>query len=559
MEEAFGRPLGEVRVHTDAAAGGLSRALDARALTWGQHVYFGPGAYAPATTAGNGLLAHEISHVLQSGPVTGRPTRVSRPDDPHERQAARSGEAVGRGVSPAGDVAVTAPEGMVHRYTSGEHPEAGMIGTYLGPEETTHRVARGELPAAIAARFGISVDALMARNRGKLRRWTTRSGGRLLGFNAGETIVVPTGRLARRTPAAIEPAKPAPQNVVIAGVTMEYGEATAMGDFYADPEAMLGAQTPEATELLRLIRQERKAPGSVQEQEWDVATGGRYMDLNLRNREHFAPAPDAGAPSAPLAGVDHHAAWLRYHHQALEIARKGEPDRGLAINAFADHFLTDAFAAGHMINKQAVMDAVMRRLRTKAEKEAFAQAIANGVFADAAAAAICRQYEASFGPFWPDIDSASRFKDVLLGIDAQVPDVLPNAVAAAIHDELNTIGVEVHNAKRTWTVKGDGSMESIGLDQMRQAVAESYAQVANAAQGSRAPDLTAMDKAVWDLVPQATPAGQRAINAAVASLADPTAAATITRVTALVTRNLELLMDSAAARSQGKLRRRAAP
>jgi hypothetical protein len=557
MELAFGRPLGQVRVHTDAEAGALSRDLDAQAVTWGHHMYFGPGAYAPTTATGRRLLAHELSHVLQSGPLTGPPTSVSRPTDPHEQRAARAAEAVGRGASPPrGPMArVGAPDGRVYRYKSGEHAEAGMIGSYLGPEESTYQVRPGELPAAIAARLGISVQALMERNRSKLRRWTTRSGRQLLGFDAGETIVVPTGRLAVRIPAASEPATPAPQPIVVAGVSMEYGEATAMGDFYAIPEAMLGAERKEVTDLLGLIRKERTG-GRVEEEEWNTATGRRYMDLNLRNREHFAPAPGAATPSSPLAGVDHRASWLLHHHQALEVARKGDPARGLAINAFADHFLADAFAAGHLFNKQAVMDTVMGRLRTKRQKEAFAKAIADAVFADPTAAAFIAGYQGSaYGTFW-DINSAGRFKDVLLGIDAEVPDVLPNAVAAAIHDELNATGVEVSNAKRTWKVKGDGSMEEVGRDLMRQAIAESYAQVANAAQSPAAPDLKAMDKAVWDLVPRPTAGGQKAIDAAVARLVDPTAAITIAKVAALVKENLKLLMESAVDRSRGEKVRR---
>jgi hypothetical protein len=557
MEMAFGRPLGDARVHTDAEANALSRDLDATAVTWGRDVYFGPGAYAPMTATGTELLAHELSHVLQSGAVNSLPMSISRPSDPHEREAARSGQAVAGGATPSSGLttAIGTPEGMVHRYKSGEHAEAGMIGTYIGPEEMPYRVARGELPAVIAARFGISVEALTTRNSSKLRPWTTRSGHKLLGFNAGETIAVPTGRLATRSPAANEPPAPAPQSVVIANVTTEYGEATAMADFYANPEAMLSARTAEVTDLLGLIKQERKGL-RVEEEQWNTVTGGRYMDLNLRNREHFAPA--TGSAATPAAGVDHHASWLLYHHQALDVARKGDPAKALAINAFADHFLTDAFAAGHMINKQAVMNTVMARLRTKDQKEAFANAIATAVFTNPAAAAICAEYEGSKGPFWGEINSADRFKTVLLGIDAEVPDVLPNAVAAAIHDELNASGLEVYNAKRTWPVKGDGSIEQTGRDFMRQAIAESYVQVANAAQSPGSLELKTMDEAVWSLVPHPTARGQKTIDAVVASLVDPTAATTIARVAALVRTNLRLLMDSAVARGHGKLRRRVA-
>jgi hypothetical protein len=69
-------PLGGARVHTGAAAAGAARALQARAFTYGQDIYFAAGAYQPQTPAGRWLLAHEIAHTRQSLPGV-----VSRFDD----------------------------------------------------------------------------------------------------------------------------------------------------------------------------------------------------------------------------------------------------------------------------------------------------------------------------------------------------------------------------------------------------------------------------------------------------------------------------------------------
>ena len=41
---------------------------------------------------------------------------------------------------------------------------------------------------------------------------------------------------------------------------------------------------------------------------------------------------------------------------ALKKAQDGKRDEALGINAFADHFLTDAFSAGHLFNKEDVME-----------------------------------------------------------------------------------------------------------------------------------------------------------------------------------------------------------
>lgn len=65
MESAFGADLGDVRIHTDEAADTLNRQLGARAFTTGSDVFFGQGEYAPSTSAGRHLLAHELAHTFQ--------------------------------------------------------------------------------------------------------------------------------------------------------------------------------------------------------------------------------------------------------------------------------------------------------------------------------------------------------------------------------------------------------------------------------------------------------------------------------------------------------------
>jgi hypothetical protein len=65
MEERFGVDFGGTRVHTGATAERSAAALDARAYTLGQDIVFGPGRYAPDTTEGRRLIAHELTHVVQ--------------------------------------------------------------------------------------------------------------------------------------------------------------------------------------------------------------------------------------------------------------------------------------------------------------------------------------------------------------------------------------------------------------------------------------------------------------------------------------------------------------
>jgi hypothetical protein len=71
MSSRLGAPLPPVWLHTGAAAGRTARSVGAQAFTLGPHVAFAPGAYAPGTPVGDGLLAHELSHVVQQRGQTG--------------------------------------------------------------------------------------------------------------------------------------------------------------------------------------------------------------------------------------------------------------------------------------------------------------------------------------------------------------------------------------------------------------------------------------------------------------------------------------------------------
>ncbi|MGI5911855.1 MAG: DUF4157 domain-containing protein [Syntrophomonadaceae bacterium] len=77
MESRFGADLSQVRVHTGSAAEQLSQELRAEAFTHGKDIYMAPGRYNPHAQAGQRLLAHEITHVIQQGGTTNSPTVTS--------------------------------------------------------------------------------------------------------------------------------------------------------------------------------------------------------------------------------------------------------------------------------------------------------------------------------------------------------------------------------------------------------------------------------------------------------------------------------------------------
>lgn len=65
FEPRFGHSFADVRVHCDAEAHDAASALGARAFAMGNHIVFARGQWAPRSTSGRRLLAHELAHVVQ--------------------------------------------------------------------------------------------------------------------------------------------------------------------------------------------------------------------------------------------------------------------------------------------------------------------------------------------------------------------------------------------------------------------------------------------------------------------------------------------------------------
>ncbi|NET59189.1 MAG: DUF4157 domain-containing protein [Symploca sp. SIO2E6] len=72
VEPLMGADFSGVRVHTDGEADRLSRSIQAKAFTSGQDVFFSNRAYEPMKLAGQEMLAHELTHVIQQKGGDGR-------------------------------------------------------------------------------------------------------------------------------------------------------------------------------------------------------------------------------------------------------------------------------------------------------------------------------------------------------------------------------------------------------------------------------------------------------------------------------------------------------
>jgi len=115
------------------------------------------------------------------------------------------------------------------------------------------------------------------------------------------------------------------------GLTLTYGEVVALaGDYYATPQELASELTPAVAKAIRGVTPQDEGTFLLNTHRgWFD-----YASLANENQDHFAPR-----------------SWARYlwhHAEALRLALERDLDGALVRNAFADHFLTDAFASGHL-------------------------------------------------------------------------------------------------------------------------------------------------------------------------------------------------------------------
>jgi hypothetical protein len=114
FESRFGYDFGNVRVHADTRAAESARAVNAMAYTVGDHLAFAHGRYAPRTSEGRWLMAHELFHVVQQRPLSTVSSAALGMEDPSshaEAEADRGADAIARGesVSAAGAAGPSRP------------------------------------------------------------------------------------------------------------------------------------------------------------------------------------------------------------------------------------------------------------------------------------------------------------------------------------------------------------------------------------------------------------------------------------------------------------------
>ena len=145
FEPRFGHDFSQVRVHTDAHAAESANAVNAHAYTVGPQLVFGEGQFAPHTSSGQRLLAHELTHVVQqseSSPT--RPLAVGPAGDAYEQAADRAAESVIGERASSGPIAQTSTP-SIQRVTFGTDGElsAARKATVLKAANIAERLVMG--------------------------------------------------------------------------------------------------------------------------------------------------------------------------------------------------------------------------------------------------------------------------------------------------------------------------------------------------------------------------------------------------------------------------------
>ena len=440
MGSRFGADFGNVRIHTDAAADTLSRSVSATAFTAGSDIFFSQGSYAPGSTAGTELLAHELTHVVQhSSGAGGAGNRVSHPDDAAEVQA----RTVARSVLQDGSAA--AGNQVVARELSGA-ASGGTIG-----HDTIGRSTGG----------------------GDIHRFVG-SEHKELGDSTDRTIDLGNG------------------------VVLSWGDVVALaGDEYASPEDLMNDTRDDAGKLrLRAaIKHDGIASaalgtlGTPADADAEKALNSdrmlKYVALAADNASHFNA--DGSATDRWRSG--HSTALLG----ALEAGMSGDAttrNMADATEAFSQHFLTDSFSGGHIRVPRADILGWYRTNFAPTVADAFVE-----IMKDRLVDGLTEQISAQTSWYVPDLLVHHRVSgrvDAMAdegiakigGHEALVnyfAEAVAGAVSGSLHDLEGRRGVMVTSDAHPepWRAFGDDQLADspVSRDQAQQAVATATAQL----------------------------------------------------------------------------------
>jgi hypothetical protein len=360
-----GVAFSSVRLHPTGAERAC-RALNARAFTVGCDIYFGAGAFAPHTPQGLRLLAHEVAHVVQQrrGPVAGVEVMPDLAVGPagaaEEREADAAADALlagrpfvfaapGPGQADPG----SGPRRVVQRYMVWEHYVLGDLDPAHVYEAAQSASGSGgahlEAQCALIEHLGrdplhVDEERMRAEYPGIA---TVRLPGSGMVLTLGELNILPDylghPQEVENAPAAF--LRPLVQSFRSWSITELHRSSGHPGPRRILPGSMgyprLSGRLAEISEAVQVDALGRRCGFAP----WNL-----YSSVVARNATHFAPFSW------------YH--WRAFHLRARELIAQSQTaaddreslrTRARIYAAYADHFLHDSFAAGHLINKTLVM------------------------------------------------------------------------------------------------------------------------------------------------------------------------------------------------------------
>lgn len=361
----------------------------------------------------------------------------------------------------------------------------------------------------------------------------------------------------------------------INGVDFTYGQIVTMGDFYNTYNDLAHASAAELGRLKVLIQRDEahfkakilqtgSIPAGVSNETWGGpdGIGHRFIDLALLNNSHFSPPP-AGTPTST---ANNKQSWETCHAAAIRSVRAGNNSNALQaaypMNAFGDHFLTDAFSAGHLMNKEIVMNRFLANVLSggtvTSAGDRMLERIAAGALAIPAVNTLLGRFEVNSGhwymPNWDLNDTGVLYPEVFYRVlKAVLEDTahqgnlkIANLAAKAVHDHLNNYpgGVPVRNNRGdSWNLTGDGTLNIANVQKIQLAVKQSVENLSDAVTNPSTPVATYYQR-VWDYVPNlAHPATATILTDAINTFTNPASDQLVRKAITLVEEELPTLLN----------------
>ena len=360
FERTYGIGLDSVRLHDDQTADSLAASMRADAFTAGADIFFRAGGFRPDSDAGLELLAHEVAHVAQQ----------TNPRPPWTMQRAEAEACAVARAFTGGQLPTDRPSSqrarplgdgdtlVVQCHSSWEHRMLGDLRT---------------LDFATIAAGGDQRKAYLVRLQKFLAMWSTNP------------KAVTADRIISDFPDL------RPLRLRGSGLVVTYGELNTLADYLASPAELDRMPEQSLLPILQQVRQEGYAWVTwVIEDKWldkRVVFGGFEGSVADTLGNDTADAIwethklDGFTQAFGPKGIDHYSGllarnachfaphswyrWEQFHLQARALAVEAfhatgdRKDRLTNLawihHGYADHFLHDSFAAGHLINKTLVM------------------------------------------------------------------------------------------------------------------------------------------------------------------------------------------------------------